>query len=73
MSASRVGSLAFGFYVGVLLANVAAEYSSAGTDRIQISAVTAIASLLTALVALWLERICQIKEPPADSRDNSIA
>jgi len=67
MSASRVGSLACGFYVGVLLANVAAEYSSAGTDRIQISSVTAVASLLTAIVAVWLERICQIKEPPADS------
>jgi hypothetical protein len=73
MSASRVGSLAFGFYVGVLLANIAADYSSAGTDRIQISAITAIASVLTAVVALWLERICQIKEPPSDSRDNSIA
>lgn len=66
MSASRVGSLAFGFYSGVLLANIAAEYSRAGTDRIQISAATAIASLLTAMVALWLERICRIKEPPAD-------
>ena len=66
MSASRVGSLVFGFYVGVFLANVAAEYSSAGADRIQISVVTAIASLLTAIVALWLERICRIKEPPAD-------
>lgn len=67
MSASRVGSLACGFYVGVLLANLAADYSSAGTDRIQISAVTAIASLLTAIVAVWLERICRLKEPPADS------
>ena len=67
MSASRVGSLACGFYVGVLLANVAADYSSAANDRIQISAVTAVASLLTAIVAVWLERICQIKEPPADS------
>ena len=66
MSASRVGSLAFGFYVGVFLANIAADYSSAGADRIQISAVTAIASLLTAAVALWLERICQIKEPPSN-------
>jgi len=73
MSASRVGSLAFGFYVGVLLANVAASYSSAGTDRIRISAVTAVASLLTAAVAIWLERICQIKEPPTNGRDNSIA
>lgn len=67
MSASRVGSLAFGFYIGVFLANIAADYSIASTVRIQISAVTAIASLLTAIVALWLERICQIKEPPADN------
>jgi hypothetical protein len=67
MSASRVGALAFGFYVGVFLANVVADYSSAGTDRIRISAVTAIASLLTAVVALWLERICLLKEPPNDS------
>lgn len=67
MSASRVGSLAFGFYVGVFLANIVADYSSAGTDRIRISAVTAFASLLTAAVALWLEKICRLKEPPADN------
>lgn len=67
MSASRVGSLAFGFYVGVFLSNVVADYSSAGTDRIRISAITALASFLTAAVAIWLERICRIKEPPADS------
>jgi len=67
MSASRVGALAFGFYIGVFLANIAADYSSAGSDRIRISAITSIASLLTAAVALWLERICQIKEPPTDS------
>jgi len=66
MSASRVGALAFGFYVGVFLANIAADYSSAGSDRIRISAITSIASLLTAAVALWLERICQIKEPPSN-------
>jgi hypothetical protein len=65
MSASRVGSLAFGFYVGVFLSNIAADYSSAGTDRIRITAITALASLLTAAVGLWLERICQIKEPPS--------
>lgn len=69
MSASRVGSLACGFYFGVLLANLAADYSSAGIDRIQISLVTAVASLLTVIVALWLERICRLKEPPADSEN----
>ena len=67
MSASRVGALAFGFYIGVFLANLVADYSSAGTDRIRISAVTAFASLLTTAVALWLEKICRLKEPPADS------
>ena len=66
MSASRVGSLAFGFYVGVFLVNVVAGYSSAGTDRIRVSAITALASLLTAIVAIWLERICLLKEPPND-------
>ena len=66
MSASRVGSLASGFYIGVLLANIVADYSSAGTDRIRISAVTAVASLLTVIVAVWLERICLLKEPPND-------
>ena len=66
MSASRVGSLAFGFYIGVFLANIVADYSSAGTDRIRISAVTVAASLLTAIVAIWLERICLLKEPPND-------
>ena len=66
MSASRVGSLAFGFYVGALLANIVADYSSAGADRMRISAVTAVASLLTAIVAVWLERICLLKEPPND-------
>lgn len=73
MSASRVGSLVFGFYVGVLLANLAADFSSAGTDRIRISAVTATASLLTAIIAIWLERICRLKEPPSesDSRNSS--
>ena len=67
MSASRVGALVFGFYFGVFLSNLVAEYSSAGTDRIRLSIITAIASLVTAVIGLWLERICRIKEPPANS------
>lgn len=75
MAASRVGAIAFGFYVGVFLSNVLATESSAGTDRIKLSAVTAVASLLTVVVALWLEKICRIKEPPAnnDARNGSPA
>jgi hypothetical protein len=66
MSASRVGAIGFGFYVGVFLSNVLASDSSAGSDRIKLSAVTAIASFATVVVALWLEKICRIKEPPAN-------
>ena len=75
MSASRVGAIAFGFYVGVFLSNALATDSTAGSDRIKLSAVTAIASLLTVIVALWLEKICRIKEPPAnnDLRNGSTA
>lgn len=75
MAASRVGSLAFGFYLGVFLSNLVADYSSAGTDRIRISIITALFSFLTTVIALWLEKICRIKEPPANSdlRDSSPA
>jgi hypothetical protein len=67
MSASRVGALALGFYVGVLLSNIVAIESAAGSDRIKAAAVTAVASFVTILIALWLERICRIKEPPTET------
>ena len=67
MSASRVGALALGFYAGVLLSNIVAIESAAGSDRIKAAAVTAVASLITILIALWLERICRIKEPPTET------
>jgi hypothetical protein len=67
MSASRVGALALGFYAGVLLSNIVAIESTAGSDRIKAAAVTAVASFITIVIALWLERICRIKEPPTES------
>ncbi|MEI6108802.1 MAG: DUF3180 domain-containing protein [Actinomycetes bacterium] len=67
MSASRVGALALGFYFGVMLSNIVGTESPAASDRIKTCAVTAIASFVTVLVALWLERICRIEEPPAGS------
>ena len=63
MSASRVGSLVLGFYLGVALSSVASEDSPAANSRIIICAITATTSLLTAIIALWLERICRLPEP----------
>jgi hypothetical protein len=75
MSASRVGSLFFGFYFGVVLSSIAAANSPAASNRIVVSLVTSTASLLTAAIALWLERICQLPQPPAkpDVRNGSSA
>ena len=67
MSASRTGSIFFGFYFGVVLSNIAAANSPAASNRIVISIITAVASLFTATIALWLERICRLPQPPAKS------
>ena len=75
MSASRVGSLAFGFYFGAALSSIAGASSPAASNRIAISTITAVASLFTAAIALWLERICRLPQPPAkpDVRNGSSA
>lgn len=67
MSASRVGSLVFGFYFGVALSSFVGANSPAASNRIVISIITAVASLFTAAIALWLERICRLPQPPAKS------
>ena len=75
MSASRVGSLGFGFYFGVAISSVVAANSPAASNRIVVSLIAAFASLVTAAVALWLERICRLPQPPAkpDARNGSPA
>ena len=75
MSASRVGSLVFGFYLGVALSSIAGANSPAATNRMIISIIAAVASLLTAAIALWLERICRLPQPPGkpDVRNGSSA
>lgn len=75
MSASRVGSLVFGFYFGVALSSIVGANSPAAGNRIIISIIAAVASLLTAVIALWLERICRLPQPPAkpDARNGRSA
>lgn len=67
MSASRVGALALGFYFGIFVDNMVFSDSPASKERALISALTAVASLVTAIIGLWLEHICRLPEPPAES------
>ena len=71
MSASRVGALALGFYLGVLIDNFFFSDSTASNERSLVCGLTAIASLATIAIGLWLEHICRIPEPPADA--NTVA
>ena len=65
MASSRVGALTAGYYLGFALVAFELRTESHGSKRLLISAVTCLASLAVAAIALWLERLCRIA-PPSD-------
>lgn len=71
LSASRVGSLAVGFYTGVLLLNAVTLDSEASRTRVGISGVTVVASLFVIALGLWLERICRLPKDENKAMPNS--
>lgn len=73
MSGSRVGALVFGFYVGMLIVNLQLTRTPDVSSRLLIIALVTVAALTLAVVAVWLERLCQIKQPPTDTPDGVTA
>lgn len=67
LSASRVGSLSAGFYCGVLLTNVLNLQLATAAQRAIFCAITVVVSIVTVIVALWLERMCRLPEPPRET------
>jgi hypothetical protein len=57
-----VGSIAAGFYGGVLLLNVLMLDTEASRRCIGISGLTVVAGLMVAAIGLWLERICRLPD-----------
>jgi hypothetical protein len=72
MAASRVGALVVGFYAGVGLALAPGWEIPGIRARVVTAGVTVAAALLVILAALWLERVCRVKddEPPRDDEDD---
>lgn len=66
MAGSRVGALVFGFYVGLLVINLQLTRTPDVSQRLLIIALVALAALVLTVTAVWLERLCQIKQPPTD-------
>jgi hypothetical protein len=66
MAGSRVGALVFGFYLGLIAVNLQLTRTPDVSQRLFISLLVAIAALVLSATAVWLERLCQIKQPPTD-------
>lgn len=60
MAGSRTGALIGGFYAGVLLAVIPRTETETGLSTLWAAALTVAASILLIVVALWLERLCQL-------------
>jgi hypothetical protein len=74
MAASRVGALVVGFYTGVGIALVPGWAIPGIRERVITAGLTVAAALLVVLAALWLERVCRIKDdeaPRSDDDDDS--
>ena len=66
LSGSRAGSLVFGFYIGLLIINLNLTRTPEVTARLMTITLVLIAAALLIGVSLWLERLCEVKQPPDD-------
>ena len=66
MAASRTGAIAGGVYVGIALSFVGRWAQDAGRERVVSAGAAVVASLVLIAVALWLERLCRLPDPPGD-------
>ena len=62
MAASRAGALVAGLYGGMAIGLLPSWSTTAGRDSVILGGLTSALGLGLAAVALWLERICQIKD-----------
>jgi Protein of unknown function (DUF3180) len=68
LAASRVGAGVAGVYGGIALALVGSLEIPAAHDGAITAGVTALGGVAMAAVALWLERMCRIKEDDDDQK-----
>ena len=66
MAGSRVGALVFGFYLGLLAVNLQLVRTPDVSQRLFTISLVTVAALILTATAVWLERLCQIKQPPTD-------
>ncbi len=76
MAASRTGAVLGGLYLGIGLAFLPLAGQDPGRERLLAAGAAVLAAVAVVAVALWLERMCRLPDPPADGavgRDDSVA
>ena len=73
MAGSRVGALVFGFYLGLAALNLQLTRTPDVSQRLLTISLVACASFVLTVTAVWLERLCQIKQPPSADADTERA
>jgi hypothetical protein len=73
MAASRVGTLVLGFYIGLACVNLRITVTADVRHRLLVIALVIVAALILIIVALWLEHLCRIKQPPTSDETTAPA
>lgn len=61
LAASRVGTLVAGIHTGLFVAALAHKDTAGGREEFLIAGITAVVSVVFAVVGRWLESLCRIK------------
>ncbi|MCU0300491.1 MAG: DUF3180 domain-containing protein [Candidatus Nanopelagicales bacterium] len=64
LAGSRTGAVVFGVYGGTALRLLEETAVAAGRERLLAAALASLGGLLLAVLSLWLERICRVREDP---------
>jgi hypothetical protein len=66
LAASRTGALIGGFYLGIALGLVGVRDTPTGSASLTAALASVAACVLLVGSALWLERMCRLRDPDAD-------
>ena len=71
LATSRMGSVIAGIYSGIMIYDFRNYSNAVSAEQAKICAMTALPGLLLVFLAMWLEGMCRLPEPPAsDSSPN---
>ena len=65
LATSRMGSVLAGIYSGIMIYDFRNYSNAVSAEQAQICAMAAVPGFLLVILAMWLESMCRLPEPPA--------